>query len=199
MADLFQTIGRRPVYIIGSLLPIPICVWLAESNSFGVFSAARFVMGLFSGWSQTIPPSTIADMYLPQERGRRISLYAIAVVISPAVAPVFCGLIVDKHSWRILFWFILALSGLQLAIVFFLIPETLWNWHEQTATPQIEQDAEHKLSHEGKEAPTHLDTNSAVSVRTGRVGAAWMPWQRPGEFARVFISPILMVSLTSSS
>lgn len=67
---------------------------MALSNSYACFCAARVFAGLSSSWSQTVPPATVADMTIPSKRGDKMSLYGTAVVIAPAMAPLFCGLII---------------------------------------------------------------------------------------------------------
>ncbi|GAA6049562.1 hypothetical protein JCM3770_000849 [Rhodotorula araucariae] len=201
---LSKTIGRRPVYLLGSFLFLPCVVWMALSGSYACFSAARVVAGLCSSFSQTVPPATVADIYVKEVRGSKMSMFATAVVIAPAIAPVFSGLIISSLQWHILFWLVLALGGLQLALFFFLVPETLWN--EQPAADAatvpcapMEKVASSMSSTADPSKPAfdaeHVEMSSipvSSTLRVGHVGAAWMPWRRPAEFLRVFVSPILM-------
>lgn len=124
-------------------------------------------------------------------------MYAVAVVIAPAVSPVFCGLIVSNTTWRVLFWLILGMAGLQLVLFFFLVPETLWVVDE---TPQVNSGHALASSSDGdnveserdvKGQPSHVEASQ--SELTGHCGVAWYPWERPGEFFAIFMSPILMV------
>ncbi|KLT40406.1 MFS general substrate transporter [Cutaneotrichosporon oleaginosum] len=178
---LSRTLGRRPVYLIGSVLSLPCCVWLALSNSFPVFAVGRTVMGLIGSFSQTVPPATVADIFRPEIRGHKMSTYGVAVVISPCVAPVFSGLIVDKHSWRNLFWFCLALCGLQLILYFFIVPETLW------------VEAESKVEEIELDKGVYAQTEVATPYGAGRTGVAWYPWARPREYLGLLWSPIAML------
>ncbi|BGP44660.1 hypothetical protein JCM10450v2_000474 [Rhodotorula kratochvilovae] len=201
---LSKTLGRRPVYLIGSFLFLPCVVWMALSGSYACFSAARVVAGLCSSFSQTVPPATVADIYVKEVRGSKMSMFATAVVIAPAVAPVFSGLIVNSLAWHVLFWLVLGLAGLQLALFFFIVPETLWNERPvadegvapqgpgaKTASPTSSTvDASKPAFDEERVEMAAIPVGSATSE--GHVGAAWMPWRRPGEFLRVFLSPILM-------
>ncbi|BGP04650.1 putative transporter [Rhodotorula toruloides] len=197
---LSKTIGRRPVYLIGSALFLPCVVWMALSPSYACFSAARTVAGIVSSFSQTVPPATVADIFVKEVRGSKMSMYAVAVVIAPAVAPVFSGLIVNTQPWHVLFWFILGLAGLQLALFAAIVPETLWT--EEATSDRAGADKHNSLNdsiaNAGKKAAFDeqqietVENKPSVNSRAGRVGAAWMPWQRPGEFFRIFVSPFLM-------
>lgn len=134
-------------------------------------------------------------------RGSKMSMYAVAAVIAPAVAPVFSGLIVNTQPWHVLFWFILGLAGLQLALFAAIVPETLWT--EEATSDRAGADKHNSLNdsiaNAGKKAAFDeqqietVENKPSVNSRAGRVGAAWMPWQRPGEFFRIFVSPFLMV------
>jgi MFS family permease len=190
--------GRRFVYLVGSVLFIPCTVWMALSPSYGVFCAARVISGLMSAWSQTVPPSTIADIFVKEVRGSKISMYAVGIVIAPAIGPVFCGLVVTYQNWRVLFWIICGMAGLQLALVFFLVPETLWiedaaSQEHAFGTPYNNSGSHIEGEVEAKAVEQHVERSSGPAIKSGHIGVAWYPWQRPGEFFRIFISPITML------
>lgn len=183
---LSRTAGRRPVYLLGSLLLLPCAVWLALSPTYGSFAAARVVTGFFNSFSQTVPPSTIADIYVERVLGAKMALYVVCIVIAPAVAPIFCAGIVKHKSWRVLFWFVLGLYGLQLILFYFVVPETMWN----------EEDSGNESHNEADKAlPVHVEGEKVAPAppqRSGHVGVAWWPWQRPREYLSMIISPIIM-------
>ncbi|WVQ61881.1 uncharacterized protein L199_000014 [Kwoniella botswanensis] len=198
---LSKTIGRRPVYLLGSTLFIPCVIWMAVSNSYTVFAIARVFAGITSAFSQTVPPATVGDIFVKEVRGSKMSMFAVAVVIAPAIGPIFCGLIVENTSWRVLFWLILGLAVVQLAAFFFIVPETLWIESEDTpmavapvqSGSDLQQVSSSNNDHDDKAIAEHVeDTIQSPGVRQGHVGAAWMPWKRPGEFLAISLSPILM-------
>jgi multidrug resistance protein len=124
---LSRTIGRRPTYLLGSALFIPCVLWMALSKDYAVFCAARFFAGFFSAFSQTVPPASIADIYPPERRGDKMSLYGVACILSPAISPVIGGLVIEyQQKWQIIYWIVLGFAGLQLIMFIFLVPETLW-------------------------------------------------------------------------
>ncbi|WWC61522.1 uncharacterized protein I303_104106 [Kwoniella dejecticola CBS 10117] len=200
---LSRTIGRRPVYLLGSLLFIPCVVWMALSKTYVEFAIARVFAGITSSFSQTIPPATVGDIYVKEVRGSKMSMFAVAVVIAPAIAPVFCGLIIEHTTWRALFWLILGLAVLQFGAFFFVVPETLWNqddeapMHNLGATANPESQAA-SGDYDGKDCDVKAVTEHVEQAPNnnvfapGHVGAAWMPWKRPGEYLRITLSPILI-------
>jgi MFS family permease len=160
---------------------------MALAKSYISFCIAHVIAGLTSSFSQTVPPSTVADIFVKEVRGTKMSMFGVAVVIAPAIAPIFCGLVVNSLSWRILYWIILGLAGLQLILFFFVVPETLWV-EDQTGTDAGSFNEDVKSGEEQR-----IETAAAV-VKKGHCGSAWMPWQRPGEYTRLFMSPIIMVN-----
>jgi MFS family permease len=200
-----QTIGRRTVYLMGSILFIPCAVWMALSPSYTVFCAARVVAGLISSWSQTVPPATIADIFVKEVHGSKMSMFAVGVVIAPPIAPIFCGLVVTYHTWPVLFWIITGMACFQLALFFLIVPETLWVEDESGATSEapppasiragsnIEAEVDAKASEQHFE---HSPVRTA-HVRSGHNGVLWYPWQRPAEFLHIFLSPITMLRFIS--
>jgi MFS family permease len=79
---LSKTIGRRPTYLLGSVLFIPMVIWMACSKTYISFAVARAFAGLTSSFSQTVPPSTVADIYRKEVRGDKMSLFGLFVVVS---------------------------------------------------------------------------------------------------------------------
>ncbi|WWC90310.1 uncharacterized protein L201_005243 [Kwoniella dendrophila CBS 6074] len=198
---LSKTIGRRPVYLLGSLLFIPCVIWMALSKSYVVFAVARVFAGITSSFSQTVPPATVGDIFVKEVRGSKMSMFAVAVVIAPAIGPIFCGAIIENTTWRVLFWLILGLAAVQLAAFFFIVPETLWNQHEDAPvqdTVALGESERRQGSSDGKDYDSkgiteHVEeAQYQAGLQGGHVGAAWMPWSRPGEFLAISLSPILM-------
>lgn len=204
---LSRTIGRRPTYLLGSALFIPCVLWMALSKDYAVFCAARFFAGFFSAFSQTVPPASIADIYPPERRGDKMSLYGVACILSPAISPVIGGLVIEyQHKWQIIYWIVLGFAGLQLVMFIFLVPETLWveDPVAENHVPQTIQLEDGKRTLNGQ--PIRGKSNPLTSVmRTdrhgppaGKRGSSWMPWQRPADFGALAWSPIAMVGLLIS-
>jgi hypothetical protein len=90
----------------------------------------------------------------------------------------------------------LAFAGLQLILFVFVVPETLWIEHDSDQDGKRGADlARQRIEEFGMESDgvaTPVD-DIYRPPKSGRTGAAWMPWHRPAEFGRIWMSPILMV------
>lgn len=95
---LSKTLGRRPVYIFGSLWFLGMTAWLAVANSYTSFCIARALAGFASAFSQTVPPTTIADIYPKENRGDKMAWYGLACIIAPSISPLIGGVIVNGMS-----------------------------------------------------------------------------------------------------
>lgn len=194
---LSRSIGRRPTYLIASFIYMPMVIWECQAKSYGSFCAARVFTGLTAAWSQTIPPTSIADIYVVEVRGRKMATYSIPNLIGPVIAPVFGALIVNVSSWRNQFWLNFGMAALQFALIFFLVPETMWNENTNPPTTAAE------IAEADKRDVAMIETPAApVSAHAGHVGPAFMPWKNPGAFFKLVVAPLEMmryfnISLTS--
>lgn len=189
-----QTLGRRPVYLLGSLVYLPCCIWMALSKDYITLAIGRVFAGLAISFSQTVPPSTIADIFPPAVLGQKMSMYIVAIMTAPAAAPLFCGLIVHKSSWRNLFWFLLALGGLQLVLFAAFVPETQWVEDTTECFPSpVTMAISDKDEISGAEH-YHVDSiNPAPTMAGGHVGIVFYPWKRPAEFIKICLGPVSMM------
>lgn len=62
--------GRRPVYVLTSVVFAATCVWAAQARSFENLLAARIVLAWFAGTAECIVPLTIADIFFLHERAQ---------------------------------------------------------------------------------------------------------------------------------
>lgn len=73
-------IGKRPVYIVTSILLMVSCFWAAESKSFGSLAAARAVQGFAMAPMEALVPASIADIWFVHERGFQSAVFNLGVL-----------------------------------------------------------------------------------------------------------------------
>ncbi|KAF4125067.1 Fungal trichothecene efflux pump (TRI12) [Geosmithia morbida] len=118
ISDIF---GRKPVLLmavsifwIGSLL-------CAVSNSMAMLIAARAVQGVGGGGAVVLPNICVSDLFSIRKRGMYFGILGMVWAISSAVGPILGGVFTDRVSWRWCFYINLPLSGISLAILFFML------------------------------------------------------------------------------
>jgi multidrug resistance protein len=99
-APLSEIAGRKL-----SLLPAMVCLALfsigtATSQSAASVFVTRFFSGVFGSAPVSNVSAALGDMYEPKARGIAVSLYAVAVVGGPTVAPVIGAALTQSLSWR---------------------------------------------------------------------------------------------------
>ena len=99
-SGISETLGRR-----WSLLPAMFCLALfsigsAVSNTPQALFITRFFGGIFGSAPVSNVAACLGDLYKPKQRGIAVSLYALAVVAGPVIAPLMGAALTLNVSWR---------------------------------------------------------------------------------------------------
>jgi DHA2 family multidrug resistance protein len=97
-------VGRKRFYMT--------CVTLFTISSFlcgiapnlGLLIFFRVLQGLGGGGLAPSEQAILADTFPPAKRGMAFAVYAMAVVLAPAIGPTLGGFITDNYSWRWVFF-----------------------------------------------------------------------------------------------
>ena len=121
LGPLSEIFGRRIVLQLGGMFYLFFNLAAGFSNSAGELIAFRFLSGLGGSAPLGCGGGVLADVWLPQERGRAMALYSLAPLLGPAVGPVAGGFIAQYSTWRWVFWSTSIAAGLvQLMGIFFM-------------------------------------------------------------------------------
>src|SRR2546423_4699135 len=101
LADIY---GRKPVIIGGIVIFLIGSLLCGLAWSMPSMIAFRFIQGLGAGSMQPVAVTIAGDIYAPRERlkiqGWLSAVWAIAAIAGPVAG----GLIVQRFSWRWVFW-----------------------------------------------------------------------------------------------
>ncbi|POS75896.1 hypothetical protein DHEL01_v205709 [Diaporthe helianthi] len=120
-------IGKRPIYIITSVLLLVSCFWAAESKSFGSLVAARAVQGFAMAPMEALVPASIADIWFVHERGFQSAVFNLGVLGGINLASPIAGAIIQYGSYRIC---LNAMGGafvVQLILTVLFMPESAYH------------------------------------------------------------------------
>lgn len=123
---LALTYGRRGVYLLSTLLVIPIMIWTAYSNTAGEWYAHRVLIGIIASPFEALPEVTVFDMFFAHERGAYTSLYVFVLFSSTFVAPLVAGWFNDAYGWRWTMLFGAIFSAFCFVVLFFGLEETIY-------------------------------------------------------------------------
>jgi EmrB/QacA subfamily drug resistance transporter len=75
----------------------------AAAPSLAFLVGARVVQGVGGGMLIPVTMAMIYELFAPEERGRALGIWGVAVMAAPALGPVLAGTIVSSIGWRWLF------------------------------------------------------------------------------------------------
>lgn len=96
--------GKRPVYLVSSILFIGTSAWCAASPSFPSLMAARVFQGMAVSPVECLPSATIAEIYFLHERAFRIGIYTLLLLSGKNLTPLISAAIIQSLGWRWVFW-----------------------------------------------------------------------------------------------
>ncbi len=88
--------------------------------------AFRVMQGAGGGGLQPSEQAILADTFPPAKRGMAFAVYAMAVVVAPAVGPFVGGWITDNYSWRWIFFINIPVGFLSLLLTSLVVADPPW-------------------------------------------------------------------------
>ncbi|GAB7359767.1 hypothetical protein MBLNU230_g6938t1 [Neophaeotheca triangularis] len=137
LGPLSELFGRRIIFQLSNLFYFAFNLACGFSQNLGQLIAFRFLSGLGGSAPLGVGGGVIADIWLPQERGKAMGYYALMPLLGPAVGPIAGGYIVQYTTWRWVFWSTcIAAMVIQAFGLFYL---------KETYAPEILKRKKHKL------------------------------------------------------
>ncbi|KDR77434.1 hypothetical protein GALMADRAFT_155380 [Galerina marginata CBS 339.88] len=103
--------GRKLVYLTSIALFSLGSIIVALSRHIGPVIGFRVLQAAGSSAVMAIGAASLADIFDPEERGRKMGIYYAAPLLGPALGPVFGGILTSVWGWRAIFWFLALVSG----------------------------------------------------------------------------------------
>jgi hypothetical protein len=120
-------IGRRPIYLFGTLLNLVGCVVGGSQRSVQVYYVVNILTGFGAAPVDSLVQISTTDVFFTHERGTRLSLLALALVAGSFMGPVAAGHITENlQSWRWSFWYLAIFFGSLLVVEIFTLEESVY-------------------------------------------------------------------------
>ncbi|KAJ5935274.1 hypothetical protein N7466_004821 [Penicillium verhagenii] len=97
---LAKKYGRRPIYIVSTILMLITSFWSAELHDLTGLYVSNLLQGLAGATNEAIVEITIADLFFVHQRGRMNALYMTMVMIGSFLAPMAAGTQATNQGWR---------------------------------------------------------------------------------------------------
>ncbi|KAL9471055.1 hypothetical protein ACSS6W_008996 [Trichoderma asperelloides] len=123
-AQLSDSLGRRPLYMVCFVLYMAANIGLGAQNSYAALLVLRCFQSAGSSGTVALSNAVATDITTPADRGRYIAYAAAIPMLGPTLGPIIGGLLAQYAGWHSVFWFLLGLTGaiaIPMAIFF---PET---------------------------------------------------------------------------
>ncbi|KIK66537.1 hypothetical protein GYMLUDRAFT_158019 [Collybiopsis luxurians FD-317 M1] len=99
-----QIFGRLRLVQGGNILFIAFNLGCAWSKTPSQILAARFLAGIGGSAPLVIGAGVINDCWSVQERGRAVTIYALAPLLGPIIGPIVGAWIASSTTWQWVFW-----------------------------------------------------------------------------------------------
>ncbi|CAI5760548.1 unnamed protein product [Candida verbasci] len=120
-----ERFGRRSVYLISFVLFVAFSIGTSLSPNIAALIILRVLQGGCSASVQAVGAGTIADLFVPKERGVAMGWYYLGPLMGPFLAPILGGAVAQAWGWRATQWLLMIFSACNLISMTFFLPETL--------------------------------------------------------------------------
>ena len=139
-AWLSTIIGRKRFYMSCVALFTVSSFLCGLAPSLGVLIFFRILQGVGGGGLQPSEQAILADTFAPAKRGMAFAVYAMAVVLAPAIGPTLGGYITDNYNWRWIFYINVPIGLLSLFLTNRLVEDPPFLKREQARRRGIRAD-----------------------------------------------------------
>lgn len=174
--------GKRPVYLLASVIMLVGSCWGASAKSYASFLASRVISAIGMAPYEILVLATIKDIYYVHERGTRIAVWNLFLMCGIAGGSLISGYIIEDLGFRWTFWICAILFGVFLFGIVFFVPETSYRRPPSLVTQlTADEKTTDYLEDSEKRAPVQLE-----SVQNSESGSALKPRMPYLKSLRVF-------------
>lgn len=124
LGPLSEFYGRRPIYLASFTFFLIWIIPSAVANNIQTMIIARFLDGLSGSAFLSVAGGTVGDLFNRQQLQLPMLIYTASPFVGPSIGPLVGGFINQYASWRWTFYVLIIWSAANLAMIFFLVPET---------------------------------------------------------------------------
>lgn len=116
--------GRRLPLLVGIVLFGVASCLAAMSSNITMLLVGRFFQGIGGATGLVVPRAIVSDLYDAKQAPRIFTILSQVQSISPILAPILGGLVLNFWNWRSIFWVLAGCAVLAFVVAVPSVPET---------------------------------------------------------------------------
>ncbi len=201
LGTLSDTVGRRPMLVLGLVLYLAGSVLAAVSPTLPALLAARFLWGVGAAGGRVLSIAIVRDRFVGAAMARNYSLVMAIFVVVPVLAPSVGALVLRLVGWRELIGLNVAVALVVLWLVIARLEETLPRGGRRPLRVRLVATAVRRIATDPRSGPPVLAQAVLFGAFASYLGTAEVVigevFARPGSFPLVF-GAIALVAGTGS-
>ncbi|KAL2828962.1 major facilitator superfamily domain-containing protein [Aspergillus cavernicola] len=117
-------LGRRPLYIISTIIIFAVSIWSAKMTKVVDLMLVNVFSCLSGALSEVMVQMTIADMFFVHERGLMNSIFIWTAQIGASLGALVAGFVTSSQGWRWVWWWNSIFFGASVLLFSFFYEET---------------------------------------------------------------------------
>ncbi|KAL4965708.1 putative MFS transporter [Aspergillus stella-maris] len=118
--------GRRPIFLLSSILSSICNVGCAKSPDYASMAACRALTAFFISPAAAIGSAVVTETFFKKERGRYMGIWTLMVTLGVPVGPLIFGFVANRAGYRWIFWVLAIINGVQFILYLIFGAETLY-------------------------------------------------------------------------
>lgn len=118
-AYLIQRYSNRSIFIVAMSLFALGTLLAAIAPVFSVLLVGRMIQASGAALMMPLLMNVMLAAFPIEKRGAAMGVFGLVMVVAPAIGPTLSGFIVEHYSWRVLFWIVLPVALIPLALGIF--------------------------------------------------------------------------------
>jgi EmrB/QacA subfamily drug resistance transporter len=118
-AYLIQRYSNRSIFIAAMSLFALGTLLAAVAPAFSILLAGRMVQAAGAALMMPLLMNVMLAAFPIEKRGSAMGIFGLVMVVAPAIGPTLSGFIIEHYSWRVLFWMVLPIALIPLALGIF--------------------------------------------------------------------------------
>lgn len=119
--------GKRPVFVVATLLLCVSYLWGALAQSFASLVWSNIVAAFAGSASEAVAAGLVNDLFYTHERANLMGWYMNAIAGGNTIGPLICGFVITGSTWRTHKWVAFGLVAANLIAVLLFCPETRYS------------------------------------------------------------------------